>query len=760
MNKAALISFIPLLAALVVVFWLDPRTPQYRSSYDPAAADSSIANWFSHLNEWPRAPRYDFFDFDAATGRTRPVGKPEFAQKYAFGKYRYALDVQIREDRLYYVSWGVDEQQRGGAWTAVGEGTRQPDGRWFTVWSCLDLTELGSNGGGAWLEFSPDMRRIFVRYYHDTLPFGSAAIEEGEAEALPLPPERKLEGRIFTYEETLPQLGDKPFVLVGRVVDQHGQGVAAAAVKRRAAGRIETHSDARGFFRLELEKIEQLTLVCAGKLGYANGAITLDQQTAFAAVGAQTGQTALATIVLHKSDDVDHRNYEYTPPQRLERSGATERYAADKHLYCGNCHRGTYDEWKTSRHATMAKNPLTSRAFSHDAMPVALVRGDTTDNCTPCHSPSLASTLHSFNLNGMTLLDATGVHLEGNHCDFCHKIEAVTDPFKPGLAGSVRLLRPNPADERVPGKVKRVFGPLPDVTYLFMGASYNALFQTGALCAGCHEHKLENGIAGQGTYSEWKQTKYAQPGADYKECQACHMPVYSPQAPKPIRMPDGSLFTPPSAVTNDERKNNGREIAISGTRYRPFHEGHRHDFPGSDSASMISQAIAMRVETRRDGDSLLVDVTLENTGAGHALPSGHGLKRLVLVVTGRQRAAEVFDGARMLPPEESLEGEVRSGVVIGRRFFGQSAAEAASSARGGAANWAVPYWRAQHLESDTRLWPGKPQTYNFRLTGAENAQVKLIYRRASPTWLRELGLSPKEGTAGAAPLDTIVAQWR
>lgn len=27
---------------------------------------------------------------------------------------------------------------------------------------------------------------FFVRYYHDTLPFGSAAVEEGEAEALPL----------------------------------------------------------------------------------------------------------------------------------------------------------------------------------------------------------------------------------------------------------------------------------------------------------------------------------------------------------------------------------------------------------------------------------------------------------------------------------------------------------------------------------------------------------------------------------------------
>ena len=42
---------------------------------------------------------------------------------------------------------------------------------------------------------------------------------------------------------------------LGDVYKRQGQGIASAAIKRRAAGRIETHSDARGFFRLELDKI-------------------------------------------------------------------------------------------------------------------------------------------------------------------------------------------------------------------------------------------------------------------------------------------------------------------------------------------------------------------------------------------------------------------------------------------------------------------------------------------------------------------------
>ena len=147
MNKAALAGFGLLLGVLVAVFWLDPRTPHYRSTYDPLVRDPS--RWFVHLNDWPRLPRYDYFLPDASTGRTKAVGKPDFERHYVFGKFRYGLDVQIRGERIYYMSWGVDEQERGGAWMAVGEGTRQPDGRWFTIWSCLDLTELGSNGGGA-----------------------------------------------------------------------------------------------------------------------------------------------------------------------------------------------------------------------------------------------------------------------------------------------------------------------------------------------------------------------------------------------------------------------------------------------------------------------------------------------------------------------------------------------------------------------------------------------------------------------------------
>jgi hypothetical protein len=758
-KRIHLIVFAALVAGLGIVAWFDPRHPTYRSQYDPADTRERVARWYADLREWPRAPRWDFFEYDSATGLTREapgkLEKADWSRHYVFGRFRYNLEVQARGARLHYLSWGCDEQKDGGAWTAVGEATLQPDGRYFGVWSCLDISAGISNGGGAWLELSGDKRRIFVRYYHDTLPFGESACEEGWAEELPRENFPPLEGRVLTYTASK-KAGDSPFALWGRVMDEEGNPLPGAAVKRRARGAVETHSDSRGFFRLELDQIEQLTLITAGKPGYYNGLLTLDQDAAFDAIGPGGEQVALATLKLRKIEQRDYRDYSFISAKPLTATGPSRDYDPAKHMQCGNCHRQNYDEWQASRHATMAVNPLTRAAFEHDARPAALARGITSDECTPCHSPSLAATLDQFHLNGTTLLNASGVHLEGNHCDFCHKIYAVPRPDFPGMAGSIALLRPNPRDARVPGPVKRVFGPLPDVSYLFMGACYNPLFETGALCAGCHEHTLPNGLPGQGTYSEWQQTKYAKPGTDYRECQACHMPAYRSEKPPAMKMPDGSTLTPPADLTETERKHGGKEIAASGTRYRPLSEAHKHTFIGTDDVFFLRDALSMDVIAAREGNILRVSVTLTNKGAGHALPTGHGLKRLILTAIGKRGQQTILDPTSLLPPEERMDVAQQAGVIIGRRFAGPKLSDWMQGKRKGEGDWSVPYWRAEYAESDSRLWPDQPRKYEFAFHGAESAEVKLSLRRASMAWLGEVKLPLNENKAGNAPLDTLI----
>lgn len=739
-SKVQFLLLAALLALLGLVLVLDPRTPAYRSQYDPDATRQELARWFRDLQDVDSAPRWDWFD----TPHDSPLGAPDFTGRYQFGRQRYRLDIQIRGDQIHYVSQGVDDQVEGGAWFAIGQGRRQPDGRWFTTWSCLDLTRAVSNGGGAWLRFNHNRTHIDVQYYHDTEPLGARPIELGEAVLeSAAEPDRKLEGRIPTLVETV----HADVEILGRVVDEAGEGIGGAAIQRRAAGRVEAFSDARGFFRLGLERVEALTLIAAGKLGFHNGYVALDQSAALSANGGRdaTGHVAMATIVLRRYSTEDHRGYRWVPPQPTPPG---INYAPPVHLQCGNCHLREYDAWSRSRHATMAANPWVRAAFEQDAMPAALARGSDRDECTPCHSPSQAASLDRFSLKGPNLLHASGVDAQGNHCDFCHKIESVIDPARPGMDGSLRLLRPDPADPLVPGGIKRVFGSLPDVSYLYMGAAYNPLFQMSLLCAGCHEHELEaRPVLGQGTYSEWLRSPAAATGAGRKECQDCHMPQYTPGRLEEFTGPDGR--TRRRAVGGDlrapELENNAIEIARFGTRRRPIHEGHKHSFRGSEDIEFLRQGVSMEVRLERQGGGVTVHATVTNQGAGHAIPTGHGLKRYVLAVIARKDGRVLATDAGLEPAERTgAAQDAAAGALFGRRFGN---------------DWAMPYWRAESETMDTRLQPDVPQVHKFHVADADEVVVRLILRRGPPGLLAQHGFAPDEGRAGRAPLDTVVHEW-
>jgi hypothetical protein len=195
-----------------------------------------------------------------------------------------------------------------------------------------------------------------------------------------------------------------------------------------------------------------------------------------------------------------------------------------------------------------------------------------------------------------------------------------------------------------------------------------------------------------------------------------------------------------------EVKNNGAEIARYGTRYRPLSESHKHSFVGTEDAEFLKSATTMRVKTEPLTDGLRVIVTLENVGAGHAVPTGHGLKRYLLVVSGTSHGEPLKAGTTL--PDDERTGkaiDATQGAVIGRRFADTSGS-----------NWATPYWRASRLEQDTRLWPGKPQEYRFDLPGADAAEVKLILRRGSPSLLKSHGLDVSTGKVAGADLDVVV----
>ncbi|MHC4839910.1 MAG: multiheme c-type cytochrome [Planctomycetota bacterium] len=747
-----------LVAALVAVVFFDPRTDRYLSKYSPRATDYEVAAWMADFKDWKHAPTWDRFNELLDAKPFDPLGPPDFEGHYVFGKYNYDVLIQIRGNHLLYASWGNDDQTAGGAWTAVGEGYHMHGRKWRTTWSCLDLSRAASNGGGAWFTFSSDRKSIFVKYYHDTEPFSnrdtdiSYAIEEGEAVLKSSWDGEKLEGRVRPGVPTIKERVD----LWGRVIVKDGEGIAGATVRlRKPYGEIKTNgdprhdtringdildvttrSDSKGFFKVTLEEIQSLTIVSAAKHKFFNGYVAFDQQMALSAIGEFSKRSiAMATITLRRVPQVDHKNYEFVSPEYLK----GENYHASKHMNCGNCHRQYWNEWKQSRHATMANNEWTKATFV-TAREYALAKGQTEDECTPCHSPSLSATLETHSLTGRTLLDASGVHKFGNHCDFCHKIDHVSDLQAPGVNGSLHLLRPNPRDDTFPGPVKQVFGNVPDAWFLYMGAAYNPLYEMGTLCASCHEHTTRDGRHSQGTYSEWKASKYARPGKDYRECQSCHMPGKTGGR----KVLTG---TPPNQFV---KKVNSIKFAREGFRKRGYYEAHHHEFFGTDAPKkdhleFLKDGVSMETVIRKTPTAQEVFVVLENIGAGHAIPTGHGLKRYLLAVIARDKDGNVVQASNSLPAEE-LTGkakDISAGVIIGRRFGGQ---------------WHQPFWKAG-AELDTRLLPDQPRKFSFVIPGADTVEVKLILRRGSPTMIQSQGLDIKRGQVSGAPLDVVVHEW-
>lgn len=748
-----------LVVALALVLFLDPRTDLYKSDYSEQATQTEIAQWIEDFKDWKNAPTWDRFNMQDGHKHTPdPLGPPDYEATYIFGKYNYVIRLQIRGKHLLYASWGNDDQSSGGAWTAVGEGYHMHGSKWRTTWSCLDLSRAVSNGGGAWFTFNGDRSSMFVKYYHDTIPFSTGTMEEGEAVRV----KDDWDSAVDKWEGELLEGRIRPTVLPikrkaelwGRVIDEDGEGIAGAAVRlrkpfakkyelngdprhdKRLNGDIldvTTISDSRGFFKVTLEEIRSLTIVSAGKHKFFNGYVAFDQQMALASVGKfSQKKVALATITLRRVPQIDHREYVYTSPEYLDRS----EYKAKDHMNCGNCHRTYWNEWKQSRHATMATNEWTKAAFL-DYREHALANGQTEDECTPCHSPSLASTLDRFSLNGKTLLDASGVHNYGNHCDFCHKIDRVSDLQAPGVNGSLHLLRPNPRDETFPGPVKQVFGNAPDSWFLYMGAAYNPLYEMGTLCASCHEHTTKDARHSQGTYSEWKASKYARPGKDYRECQSCHMPGHKGGTKM--------LSAGPPPVFGRSRKS---KFASAGFRARESHESHHHEFFGTDapagkSLDFLKSGISMAVSSKPTGNDLSVRVTLENVGAGHAIPTGHGLKRYLLLIIAKDTAGNPVKIVNTLPASEvfGLAKSASTGTVIGRRFGSE---------------WRTPFWKSG-VELDNRLLPDQPKNFSFLMEGAASVEVKLVLRRGSP---KMVGAMLVEGKVANAPLDVVVHDWK
>ncbi len=259
---------------------------------------------------------------------------------------------------------------------------------------------------------------------------------------------------------------------------------------------------------------------------------------------------------------------------------------------CGQCHRALFEDWKHSLHADASSNAVFHAAY----LQVYFEQGERArPACLSCHAP-----VAYFN-NDSKLTQA--ISREGVSCDFCHSI-AETLPGTPE----------GPQFRFEFGGVKQ--GPLKDSKSPAHETRFNELYQQSLFCKGCHEQKSRSGLPMITTWSEWKESPYPDKGVT---CQQCHME----------QIPGKTVV---ASVQNSARNR------IS-----------NHNIAAGHSLTKRRQALEIKIagiETHKNRIRVHVDLT--NTGAGHKMPTGLPVKKIILEVKvedahgGRQSQQKVY----------------------------------------------------------------------------------------------------------------------
>ena len=379
-------------------------------------------------------------------------------------------------------------------------------------------------------------------------------------------------------------------------------------------------------------------------------------------------------IALTRFNPADNQRYEFQHPGTPTDRSTTAR--------CGHCHEDINDAWYDSSHRTSATNPRVQDHYSGtnslitdqascealngewrvSRLPGTDERGarcfvtdgalqianpdcddglDCGENanfagCADCHAPSINGTL-----GGRDLLEARDIAYNfGVHCDVCHRVNTVESlDTTAGVGGRLNLHRPS---ERSPSQALGLwfpltFGPRHDVPNPRMGSVQRDHYQDGYLCSGCHE--LEQGALSptaaidtsrwpsgklpvQSTFSEWKRG----PMGDKVACNACHMP------PNPKRANSSHLDEQPA---NTE--------GISAGFIRPTGSLRHHSWvgPRTEGSRMLELSATLKLSAVQTEEAWQLNVTTQNVGPGHAIPTGDPSRHLVLEVDGECDGSEL-----------------------------------------------------------------------------------------------------------------------
>ncbi len=302
---------------------------------------------------------------------------------------------------------------------------------------------------------------------------------------------------------------------------------------------------------------------------------------------------------------------------------------------CRSCHPSHYAEWAGSMHAYAAEDPV---FLAMNRRGQEETNGELGTFCVNCHAPmAVREGLTEDGLN----LEQLPRRVQGVTCYFCHNVERVEGTHNNPLELSNDLLMRGPFVDPVDNLVHQsVYSPQLDA----------ANQASSKLCGACHDVQLPESIAGmdfhlERTFAEWKSTIFNRPVDEGGvTCNGCHMPL-SPER-------DTSVDDPNARKRSSRRHDfEGIDLAVT-------------DFPGRErqrllTEQFLSASLLAEICVSEGG---IVQLTLENVGAGHHFPSGAAHDREPWVELRAYTAGDAEPVFETVAPE--LADGTRKSVVL------------------------------------------------------------------------------------------------
>ena len=390
---------------------------------------------------------------------------------------------------------------------------------------------------------------------------------------------------------------------------------------------------------------------------------------------------------------------------------------------CKTCHSAIFDEHSQSFHEKSFSNPVFQGQYYKELLAGAekdLGLLTEAKACIACHSPINFIELKRPIMSN----DQVDPEMSGVTCDFCHTVTG----YDGTVPGNGRYIAgPN---------AERKFGPFLHEYSWHRG--YGQFQMKSEFCGICHNSINRFGLEVKSTYTEWKNSSYAEKGI---QCQDCHMNLVG------FLKEGKSVFESGQAAL----------MPMCDTPYRSILYTHR--FPGAHSKTQVFGAlnVIMAIETEKtrisSGDLIIISVHVDNSKTGHKMPSGsadlrqlwleleaYSGDKVVSVPIASTVEGRPYDVVGKGPSDEEILGkDIPKGTRIYRAIFVDKTGKQTLSS-----------YKAERIIFDNRLNPAelRKERYYFRIPDDFKDRIflraRLIYLPYPTSFARRFGLPNPE----------------